>query len=62
MFQSDLFPAHRQSQAVPLACAIGVKITERLASGRHLTRADISALFADETGVQDWGSAWTISS
>ncbi len=60
MFQSDLFPAHRQSQAVPLACAIGVKITERLASGRHLTRADISALFADETGVQDWGSAWTI--
>ena len=60
MFQSDLFPACQKPQAVPLACAIGAQIAERLASGRHLTRADISALFAGETGVQDWGSAWTI--
>ena len=60
MFQSDLFPARQKSQDVPLACAIGVKIADRLAAGCHLTRADISDLFAEETGVQDWGSAWTI--
>ncbi|BBC71634.1 methylase [Altererythrobacter sp. B11] len=60
MYQSDLFPASEQSLSVPLAYAIGARIAEELASGRHLARADISGLFAEETGVQDWGSAWTI--
>src|SRR3546814_615185 len=60
MFQSDLFPAGEQLPSEPLACAIGARIAALLASGRHLTRADISGLFAEETGVLDWGGAWTI--
>ena len=60
MFQSDLFPAGEQIPAVPLAFAIGARIAALLTSGRHLTRADISGLFAEETGVLDWGGAWTI--
>ncbi|MFB0613427.1 strawberry notch family protein, partial [Aurantiacibacter poecillastricola] len=60
MFQSDLFPAGEQLPSEPLAFAIGARILALLASGRHLTRADISGLFAEETGVLDWGSAWTI--
>lgn len=60
MFQSDLFPAGEQLPTAPLAYAIGTRIAALLASGRHLTRADISGLFAEETGALDWGSAWTI--
>jgi len=45
---------------MPLAYAIGTRVAVLLASGRHLTRADISGLFAEETGALDWGSAWTI--
>ena len=60
MFQSDLFPPGEQLSSVPLAYAVGARIAELLASRRHLTRADISGLFAEETGVMDWGSAWTI--
>ena len=60
MFQSDLFPAGEQLPSMPLAYAIGSRVAELLVSGRHLTRADISGLFAEETGVLDWGGAWTI--
>ncbi|VVT01097.1 strawberry notch-like NTP hydrolase domain-containing protein [Erythrobacter sp. EC-HK427] len=60
MFQSDLFPAEGQLASVPLAYAIGVRISEQLATGCCLTRADISGLFAEVSGVQEWGSAWTI--
>ena len=60
MFQSDLFPAGEQLPSMPLAYAIGTRVAELLASGRHLTRADIAGLFSEETGVMDWGSAWTI--
>ncbi len=60
MFQSDLFPAGEQLSSVPLAYAIGTRVAELLASGRHLTRADISGIFAEETGTLDWGSAWSI--
>ena len=60
MFQSDLFPASEQISSAPLAHAVGARIAELLASGRHLSRADISGLLAEETGVQDWGNAWTI--
>lgn len=60
MFQSDLFPASEQLPSEPLAFAIGTRIAAHLASGRHLTRADISSLFAKDTGALDWGSAWTI--
>ncbi len=60
MFQSDLFPAGEQLPSRPLAYAIGTRVAELLASGRHLTRSDISGLFAEETGVLDWGGAWTI--
>jgi len=60
MFQSDLFPTGEHLPSEPLAYATGTRIAALLASGRHLTRADISGLFAEETGVQGWGSAWTI--
>ena len=60
MFQSDLFPAGGQLPSTPLAYAIGTRVAALLASRRHLTRVDISDLFAEETGVMDWGSAWTI--
>ena len=60
MFQSDLFPASEQLPSEPLAFAIGTRIAALLASGRHLTRADISGLFAKDTGALDRGSAWTI--
>jgi len=60
MFQSDLFPTSEKLSSAPLAYAIGAKIAELLASGRHLTRADISGLFTEETGALEWGSAWTI--
>tara|TARA_B100001057_G_scaffold60021_1_gene53219 strand:+ start:134 stop:937 length:804 start_codon:yes stop_codon:yes gene_type:complete len=60
MFQSDLFPADGQLPSTPLAYAIGTRVAALLASRRHLTRVDISDLFAEETGVMDWGSAWTI--
>ena len=60
MFQSDLFPAGEQQSSVPWAYAVGTRIAGLLASGRRLTRADISGLFAEETGALDWGSAWTI--
>ncbi len=60
MFQSDLFPAGEQQSSVPWAYDVGTRIAGLLASGRRLTRADISGLFAEETGALDWGSAWTI--
>ncbi|MGB3796104.1 MAG: hypothetical protein WA957_07355 [Alteraurantiacibacter sp.] len=60
MFQSDLFPVGEQLSSVPLAYVVGVRIAALVASGRHLTRADISGLFAKETGALNWGSAWTI--
>ena len=60
MFQSDLFPADEQLPSMRLAYAIGTRVAALLASGRHLTRTDISGLFAEETGVLDWGGAWTI--
>ncbi len=60
MFHSDLFSENQQLHSIPLTYTIGAKIAEHLASGCHLTRADISALFSQKTGVQDWGSAWTI--
>jgi len=60
MLHLDLFPASGRSLSGPLAYAIGTRIAELLASGRHPSRADISGLFAEKTGVMDWGSAWTI--
>ena len=60
MFHPDLFSDSQRLHSIPLTYTIGAKIAEHLASGRHLTRADISALFSEKTGVQDWGSAWTI--
>ena len=60
MFQSDLFPAGEQLPSMPLAYAIGTRVAALLASGRHLTRTDISGLFAEETSVLEWGGAWTI--
>ena len=56
MFQSDLFPAGEQLPTVPLAYAVGARIAALLASGRHLTRADISGLFA-ESRCLDRGGA-----
>ncbi|HAD15486.1 MAG TPA: hypothetical protein DCF81_01075, partial [Erythrobacter sp.] len=55
MFQSDLFPTGEHLPSEPLAYATGTRIAALLASGRHLTRADISGLFAEETGVAGLG-------
>ena len=60
MFQSDFFPDRETSRTVPLAFAIGKKIARRLADGCHLTRPNIAEFFAAQTGVYDWGNAWTI--
>ncbi len=60
MFQSDFFPDRETSSTVPLAFAIGEQISRCLADGCHLNRPDIAEFFAAQTGVQDWGSAWTI--
>lgn len=60
MFQSDFFPDRETSSTFSLAFAIGEQISRRLADGCHLTRPDIAEFFASQTGVQDWGSAWTI--
>jgi len=60
MFQSDFFPEREISRTVPLAYAIGEQIARRIENGCHLTRPDIVEFFAAQTGVQDWGSAWTI--
>ncbi len=53
MFHPDLFSDSQRLHSIPLTYTIGAKIAEHLASGRHLTRADISALFSEKTGVQD---------
>ncbi|MEM8726017.1 MAG: methylase, partial [Pseudomonadota bacterium] len=60
MFQSDFFPDRETSSTIPLAFAMGEQISRRLADGCHLNRLDIAEFFAAQTGVQDWGSAWTI--
>lgn len=60
MFQSDFFPDREISTKIPLAFAIGEQISRRLADGCHLTRSNVAGLFAAQTGVQDWGNAWTV--
>ncbi|GMM92123.1 strawberry notch-like NTP hydrolase domain-containing protein [Qipengyuania sp. MTN3-11] len=55
-------PAH-DDRTPSLGVSLGrqaTRVAALLASGRHLTRTDISGLFAEETGVLDWGGAWTI--
>ena len=49
MFHSDLFSENQQLHSIPLTYTIGAKIAEHLASGRHLTRADISVLTKDRS-------------
>lgn len=60
MFQSDFSPPGQHSPAIPLAGVIGAEIAERLATGTHLKRPDIAAMFAVQSGARDRGSAWAI--
>ena len=60
MLQFELLDPAAEPCAQPLAVTIGQRIAARLADGCHLTRSAISALLADETGVESWGTAWSI--
>ena len=60
MLQFELLDPAARPRAEPLAVTIGRQIASRLADGCHLTRSAVSALLADETGVESWGTAWSI--
>ena len=60
MLQFELLEPDAEPRAHPLPVTIGERIASRLADGCHLTRSSISALFAEETGIQNWGTAWSI--
>jgi hypothetical protein len=60
MLQFELLDPAARPSAQPLAVTIGERIASRLADGCHLTRSAISALLSDETGVESWGTAWSI--
>ena len=60
MLQFELLEPDAEPRAQPLAVTIGERIASSLADGCHLTRSSISALFAEETGIQNWGTAWSI--
>lgn len=60
MLQFELLEPDAEPRAQPLAVTIGERIASRLADGCHLTRSSISALFAEETGIQTWGTGWSI--
>ena len=58
MFQSTISQTARHRARRLLSQSVNE--FRRLADGCHLTRPEISEVFAAQTGVQDWGSAWTI--
>lgn len=60
MLQFELLDTNARPSARPLAVTIGERIASRLAEGCHLTRSIIAAFLADETGVESWGTAWSI--
>ena len=60
MLQFELLEPDTEPRAHPLPVTIGERIATRLVDGCHLTRSSISALFAEETGIQNWGTAWSI--
>ena len=60
MLQFELLEPEAEPRAQTLAVTIGERIASRLVDGCHLTRSSISALFAKETGIQNWGTAWSI--
>lgn len=60
MLQFELLERDAEPRAQPLAVTIGERIASRLTDGCHLTRSSLSALFAEETGIQTWGTGWSI--
>jgi predicted RNA methylase len=60
MLQFELLDPAAEPCALPLAVTIGERIALHLVDGCHLTRGAISALLADESGVESWGTAWSI--
>lgn len=60
MQQSDFFGIDDDAGTISLPTAIGERIAGRLADGCHLNRGVIASLFAEATGVRDWGTAWSI--
>ena len=60
MLQSDFFALETVSRARPLSVIIGERIASSLADGCHLSRSSIASFFAEETGSDDWGEAWSI--
>ena len=60
MLQSDFFGTCNDAGTRNLPTIIGTRIASSLASGCHLTRSTIASYFTEETGVNDWGAAWSI--
>ena len=60
MLQSDFFGTCNEPGTRNLSVIIGTRIASNLASGCHLTRSTIASYFTEETGVNDWGAAWSI--
>ena len=60
MLQSDFFGSCNDPGTRNLPVIIGTRIASNLASGCHLTRSIIASYFTEETGVNDWGAAWSI--
>ena len=60
MLQSDFFGTCNDPGTRNLPIIIGTRIASSLASGCHLTRSTIASYFTEETGVNDWGTAWSI--
>jgi predicted RNA methylase len=60
MLQFEFLDPAAEPFVHPLAVTIAERIASRLADGCHFTRGAISALFAEETGVESWGTAWSI--
>lgn len=60
MLQSDFFALETVSATRPLPVIIGEQVASCLADGCHLNRSTIASFFAEETGSNDWGEAWSI--
>ncbi|WP_420607396.1 strawberry notch-like NTP hydrolase domain-containing protein [Novosphingopyxis sp.] len=59
--QTNFFPAHDHVSSDTSMVQVARTISERLASGQHLTRAHITSLFAEATGSSDADHSWTVA-
>ena len=60
MLHTEILDFAVQATCDPLAVTVGKRIAVHLADGCHLTRAAICEFFAEATGAESRGSAWTI--